>query len=258
MRTRAMLVVLLAALGTAPGAAAQAASDEVVDIPVAFKVANVDRSGVPCPTDLSTRTVRGHLTAPRRLLDAPSPPPVTLYLHSLSTGEWQWRWRTSPGVDYATEMARRGLASVTIDRLGYGASDRPHGMLLCAGGSADVVHQIVRALRSGTYSAAPGAAPRFGRVVVAGHSLGGLTAEVEAYSFKDVDGLILLGYADGGTNIQAADVVTGTAMFTDCLTTGYAHFAPPERQRQAFYGVPADITDAAMRMRSPDPCGELA
>jgi pimeloyl-ACP methyl ester carboxylesterase len=229
---------------------ATARAQDVVDIPVSFAVTNTNASGVPCASDLAPHTIRGHLTAPAALLDEAAPP-VTVYLHSLSTGEWQWRFRAQPGVDYAMQMAHRGLASLTIDRLGYGASDSPHGMAVCAGASADILHQIVAQLR-GSYG--------FGKVFVAGHSMGGLIAEIAAYSFKDIDGLMLLAYADGGTNFQASDFTgnAGTAIPRDCLTSGYAQFGADVRARQAYYGVPGAITDAAMRLRSLDPCGELA
>jgi pimeloyl-ACP methyl ester carboxylesterase len=253
-RAFATAALALAATSALPATAAAQGPSDVVDIPLAFSVTNLDRSQVPCASDAGRHVVRGHLVAPRAFLSSPGTPSVTVYLHSLSTGEWQWRF---PGMDYAAQMAARGLASVTIDRLGYGASDRPHGMLLCVGADADVLHQIIGALRAGTYTATGAQPVRFGRIAVAGPSIGGLIAEIEAYSFHDVHGLVELGYADGGTNFSADDVVTGMGAGRPCLFSGYADFTTPERARQAFYGVPDDVTDRAMALRSRDPCGDL-
>ncbi|WP_143664556.1 alpha/beta hydrolase, partial [Streptomyces sp. NRRL B-24572] len=171
---------------------------EPVDLPVSFVVRNVNRTKSQCTTDGRTYTVRGHLTAPRALLEGAGRPPVTLYVHGTNTGEWIWRLNVE-GRDHVRELARRGHASVTIDRLGYGSSDIPDGFASCSGAHADIAHQVVGQLRAGTYTMGARQTPyRFGKVFLAGHSSGALVAETVAASFGDVDGLILTGWAAVG------------------------------------------------------------
>jgi hypothetical protein len=121
----------------------------VVDLPVSFKVENVNRSKVPCLSYGREYTVRGHLVAPGSTLTSAAPRAVTIYLHGTTVGEPTWRFKAVAGYDYAYEQARAGHASVTIDQLGYGASDIPNGNQICTGSQADIVHQIVGKLRSG-------------------------------------------------------------------------------------------------------------
>lgn len=59
-----------------------------------------------------------------------------------------------------------------------------------------MAHQVVLALRSGKYQADGRTAPPSRKVALAGHAYGGQIAQVEAYSFGDIDGLIVLAYAD--------------------------------------------------------------
>src|SRR5436190_18768997 len=155
---------IVAAAAFAPAALAGAGQD-VVELPVAFSVANTNTSGVPCPSDGASYTVRGHLTGPAAALSRPRA--VTLYLFGYDAGEWNWRLTDVPGYDTAAELGRLGHASLTIDELGYGSSDLPaHGLATCMGAQADMAHQIVGDLRAGAYSVTGlGTAPRFPRVM---------------------------------------------------------------------------------------------
>ncbi|MET8825872.1 alpha/beta hydrolase [Streptomyces sp. NPDC004610] len=201
--------------GSAPAApAAETApllpAAEVIDLPVEFEVVNRNRTASQCTSDGKPYTLRGHLTAPRSLLETAAEggdgaPAVTLYVHGTNTGEWVWRLDPpGPRAGLTHELARRGHASVSIDRLGYGASDIPDGFASCSGAHADMAHQIVQQLRSGAYTAedtpgAPDGRPRFDRVFLAGHSSGALVAETVAASFDGaVDGLLLTGWAAVG------------------------------------------------------------
>ena len=175
-----------------------AASASSIDVPVAFSVVNSDSSSHPCPTDGHRYVVRGHLAGPRAAIRGHGPRAATLYLAGWDGGEWNWRFRAVPAYDYAARMARRGFVSVTIDQLGYGASGHPEGQYNCVGGQADIAHQIIGQLRAGTYSTNRGKPVAFSRIVLGGHDLGGLIAELEAYSFKDVDGLMVFTYQNQG------------------------------------------------------------
>lgn len=67
---------------------------------------------------------------------------------------------------------------------------------ICFGSRADVAHQIVQQLRSGKYTTDGATSLAFPQIVLAGHSVGGLIAQAEAYTFGDIDGLVVLSYSD--------------------------------------------------------------
>ncbi|MCX3060318.1 alpha/beta hydrolase [Streptomyces beihaiensis] len=99
------------------------------------------------------------------------------------------RYWTVPGdYDYSAHMVRAGYAVLLLDRLGTGASSRPHGDDVNLDSHVEVVHHIVSQLRSG---AVGGRA--FSRVAVVGHSYGSGIALVEAARYQDVDALVITG-----------------------------------------------------------------
>src|SRR5688572_29160147 len=152
-RTIPILAALAVAGSTAlhPGGTKAEAAEGVVELPVAFAVKNTNTTEVPCQSDGTDYTVKGHLVAPAAALD--SPKAATLYLHAVTFGEYYWRFKGVPGYDYASNMAERGHVSVAIDRIGYGESGRPDGNSgTCFGSEADVAHQIVQSLRNGSYT----------------------------------------------------------------------------------------------------------
>ncbi|WP_435108193.1 hypothetical protein [Nocardiopsis synnemataformans] len=181
----------------------------VVDVPVSFTVTNGNRSRLPCNSDGEEYTVRGHLTAPAGLLTTEDPA-VTLYQHGQAAGEWFWRM-DEPGLHHAEEMALLGQASLTLDRLGYGASDRPDGMAMCLGSQADMTAQVIARLREGDYTAQdtaalPGGAPAFDHVTLAGHHSGAQIAQITAYSFEGdraPDALVLMAWSGTGVTDRA-------------------------------------------------------
>jgi pimeloyl-ACP methyl ester carboxylesterase len=241
------LVPLLALLGTlAPPAAAQPSSREV-----SFEVQNRNRSKVMCFSDRANYTVRGHIVTPpggaRR---------VVLFLHGLAWGEFLWNFDAVPGYNWAQELAGKGVASVVIDRLGYGKSDKPPGMQSCIGAQADVAHQIVEQLRSGKYGG-----PKFEGVALAGHSAAGAIAQVEAYSFDDIDALLVLAWADQGFSQQAMQAFgqSGEVCLKGGDPPGYARFGQSDEDFQAlgFHDADPAVVEAATALRNPDPCGDF-
>jgi pimeloyl-ACP methyl ester carboxylesterase len=244
------------------GAAAPARSG-VVEVPVAFRVLNTDTSGAPCnparPSDGKAYTVRGHLTGPRSALAGQRSSAVTLYLFGYEAGEWNWNLKDVAGYDYAAEMARLGHVSLTIDQLGYGASGHPNGNETCMGSQADVAHQIVSQLRSGSYTMGGRPATAFGSVILAGHDVGGQIAEIEAYSYQDIDALILVTWADQG---QTPWIIrrSSEAGLEWCpqTTSGYVHFISEQEYRQLlFYDSDPRVVDATNSLRNPNPCGMI-
>jgi pimeloyl-ACP methyl ester carboxylesterase len=266
-----LVVVASMLLGGLSSTAPVLAETGIVDLPLTFTVVNRNTSKLACPGfDGQQYVVRGSLVAPASVLTA-SERAVTLYLHGSTVGEFQWHFREfrSRGYDFAWEMAERGHASVTIDQLGYGSSDHPHGHDMCTGTLADVAHQVVQALRHGGavdvggYELDGGPGIAFGRLALAGNSWGTLVAQIEVYSFHDVDALI-----EHGMNNQPVTVVHSFPFLApqalSCAQggdggSGYAYsWADPEMERySAFWDIEADVWQAVKQRLYPDPCGNV-
>ena len=256
--TAATALVLVAARSAAPATAAPAPVP-VQSRAVSFPVHNTNRSMVPCDSDGAAYTIVGHLVAPA---ENTVMRPVVLDLHGLGFGEFFWSFDAVAGYDWAQTLAARGVASVVIDRIGYGRSGRPPGTQSCIGAQADVAHQIVQELRSGSYGLDGGEAPRFGRVALAGHSAGGAITEVEAYSFHDVEGVVVLSYADLRPSLRTLAALT-QAVIT-CVgggnPPGHAPFGKSDADFQAlmFHHADPRVVAAVTAMRNPEPCGDDA
>jgi pimeloyl-ACP methyl ester carboxylesterase len=247
---------------------AAGATEAVRSVPVAFRVVNSNTSQLPCSSDAEEYTVRGHLTG--RRTDLAAPHAVTLYLFGYDAGEWNWRLTEVPRYDFSADMARLGHVSLTIDQLGYGASDHPDGMATCMGAQADMAHQIVAQLRSGDYVLGGGRGVRVPSVVLAGHDVGGLVAEIEAYSYKDVAGLIEVTWADQGQQPYIIDRATqaGAAWCTTepqrqsdepGAPSGYHYFTSSvqEFRERLFFDPDPAVLEAASRLRARNPCGMI-
>jgi pimeloyl-ACP methyl ester carboxylesterase len=242
---------------------APAAPAGVRAIPVSFAVTNTNTSFVPCATDNGNYTIAGTLFLP----PSTTPNGVTLYAHGLGFGAWFWHFTAVPGYDYATYEAQQGHASVVIDRLGYGASSEMNGSGSCVGGQASVLHQVIQDLRSGNYTSTGSSPLSFSRVGLAGHSAAGELAQIEAYSFKDVDALAVVDWADQSYSPMA---------LTSFAADGGGCFTNPETQingqgsNYGTYGSTADtfnglmfagadpaVVSAVDAIRSNDPCGDI-
>lgn len=236
---------------------------ELVDVPVSFRVANQNRTAIPCmgAPDGRTHPVRGTLVAPRTVLDAPKPA-VTLYLHGLGYSSFFFRFKDVPGYDYGLQQARAGHASVVVDRLGNPAQeDLPDGNATCLPAQADMADQLVTQLRSGAST------PRFSRVALAGHSLGGFIAEVAQYSFSSADALALISYTDTPSpyalqTFSAAGMECATAPKRARGTSGapnYASFGATDEDFRMghFFNIEDDVAAAVLRRRNRDACGDL-
>jgi pimeloyl-ACP methyl ester carboxylesterase len=185
---------------------------------------------------------------------------VTVYLYGEEAGEWNWHLTSMPAYDHATQMARLGHVSLTIDELGYGASGRPsNGNLTCQGAEADITHQIVQQLRSGTYASGSTPGVSFSHVVLAGHDVGAEVAEIEAYSYADIDALVLMTWADQG--FQPWIIERETMAANDWCTRsadGYVHFVSSKEYRTLLF-ADADpaVVAATDGLRNPNPCGNI-
>ena len=245
------------------------ARPKVVSRAVTFAVRNTNTSALPCAADGAAYEVKGHLVGPRSAVSGTSARrrAVTLYLHGLGFGEFFWNFKQVPGYDYATAQARAGHVSVVIDRLGYDSSGHPDGNQTCLGSQADTAHQVVQLLRSGKYGVEGGNAVRFKKVALAGHSVGGLIADIEAYSFKDVDALIIMSISY--SNLPFAAIEFGQARAV-CQAggqpsepggpPGYAYMGqtPAAFRATFFHSARNSVIGAVTAARNRDPCGDTA
>lgn len=251
---------------TAPADAATL-PEGVVDLPVEFAVDNVNRTRGQCSADGEQYTVRGHLTAPAAVLAAEDPA-IMLLVHGTNTGEWIWRLDVQ-GRNFAHELAARGHASVTIDRLGYGSSDIPDGFATCSGAHSDIAQQVVEQLREGDYTVDGDDAVAFDTVFMGGHSSGALVAETAAASFGGVDGLFLTGWAAVGiTNDTNRRFLTA---YETCLEGGEPHSEPGDPRGYVHFDAtlddfvegglgpdaPPEVVAAVEERWGPNPCGVM-
>ena len=267
----ALLIACAPAAGAATAtvnAGAVASSGEVVQRAVSFSVRNVNGTGIDCKTDGATYTVRGHITGTAQSLADPQT--VTLLEHGLSYGEFFGN-SNIPGYNFAEQQAEAGHVTVTVDRLGYGASDKPVGQNICFGSRADIAHQEVQQLKAGSYTTTGATSAKFPKVVLAGHSVGAIIAQTEAYTFGDIDGLMVLSYSDTDVSLSATSALAiatqqcqagGMRQHGDSGPTGYVWFGAdtPEKFIEAhFYTPGAEPTVVAQvaAMRSEDPCGDI-
>jgi pimeloyl-ACP methyl ester carboxylesterase len=190
---------------------------------------------------------------------------VALYLHEFSYGSFFFDW-PEDRYDYGRALARAGHASVALDRLGYDDSSKPPGTDVCLGSQADIAHQVIGALRSGGYSAVGSAPSRFSRVALGGHSVGGAVAEIEAYSFRDVDALLLYSQADSDFTPQVtlASARQGMACASGGHRAkngapGYEYFSQSDAEFRYYQFRTAEtrIADAVTARHNPDPCGDV-
>ena len=150
-----------------PHRAARGRSERVV-LPLSFHVRNANTSLLACPSDGARYTVSGRLVAPSAALAGTGPRALTLYLHGFNFGGVStFDFRAVPAYDYAAKMAALGQTSLVIDRLGFPSSGLPPGLQTCIGSAATVVHQIITAIRRGSYELGGRKALRFSRVVPA-------------------------------------------------------------------------------------------
>jgi pimeloyl-ACP methyl ester carboxylesterase len=240
---------------------ATASAQSTVELPVAFQVENTNTSQSQCNSGLpdgATYTIRGHISGPEAALAAGKADLITVYLFGYEAGEWNWDLKGVPGYDYAAEVARSGQVSLTLDELGYGASGHPsNGNETCQGAEADTIHQIVQKLRKGEYTLPDSPTIKFSKVVLAGHDIGGEVAVIEAYSYKDINGLMLVTFAEQGFTAYIVERST-VAAFQTCTESksGYVHFISDQEFRALlFYNADPRVIEAADALREPNPCG---
>lgn len=118
---------------------------------------------------------------------------VHLLVHGATYNSSYWDFPYQPErYSYVRAMRAAGIATFRIDRLGNGDSNRPAAPELTILSHAEVVRQLVPALRSGALGQA------FEKVVIVGHSYGTLVTYAAVGSHPDlVDGAIVTGVSRG-------------------------------------------------------------
>ncbi|WP_372727688.1 alpha/beta fold hydrolase [Nocardioides sp.] len=249
-----------ASAGTATTATTAERGSRVITRTVEFQVVNTNATRVACEADQQAYRVRARIVGPRREVLSPDAPRINVLVHGLATGSWFWNLRSKRSFDYATQLARRGETSVVIDRLGYGASTLPNGDDTCLGAQADMLHQIVQKLYSGlyVYPGRPGIdPPKAQHVVLHGHGVGAAIAQVESATFQDVDGLVLMSWADAGSSQRAVEEARQTSQL--CATgDDYARYGQTNREFREllFATAPAGVQRKAARLHAANPCGD--
>jgi pimeloyl-ACP methyl ester carboxylesterase len=252
-------VTFLAATPALAAAGSMTRGSDIVELPISFAVTNTNNSKLPCHSDGKNYTVKGTLVAPKAALKSGNA--AMLYLHAVTWGAYYWQFKGVSGYDYAHQMAERGHVSVAIDRLGYGASGKPAGNDTCFGSEADVAHQMVDALKAGSYQLQGAKPTAFKKVFVGGASVGGLTTHVLAYSFHNIDGVLNMAWGDSVATPFTMNEVRD--VYTRCLQGGdagapadYAAFFKNVGDKFYFNSAEQSVRDAVPALK-PDPCGQL-
>jgi pimeloyl-ACP methyl ester carboxylesterase len=115
---------------------------------------------------------------------------VHVLVSGATYGHLYWDFPLDPNrYSYVKALTDAGYATLNLDRIGIGQSDKPPADQVTIQSNAFVIHQIVQALRDGR-----GRNVRFSTVILVAHSLGSGIAMVEASTYADVDGLILTSF----------------------------------------------------------------
>ena len=177
-----------------------------------------------------TRRCAAALTVPANVRGA-----LHILVHGATYNRWYWDPDIAPQEhSYVRAAARRGYATVNIDRIGSGRSDHPDGGELSLDLHAATVNSIARLARGGGL-----AGHAWDSVVGVGHSVGTYVVMKTLNGEHALDAAVLTGISHQrtdadpiGTNIPAGD----DGQFAQRNVTGY--FAVPADLRANFYYLP--------------------
>jgi pimeloyl-ACP methyl ester carboxylesterase len=234
------LLVLAIGLWVAPSGA-QASSE-----PAALKCRPVQFEVTLSLSDPTVRRVVGELCgrgeAPHSTLQ--------ILLHGATYNHLYWKWPLEPErYSYVDFITTAGYVTLTIDRIGIGASDHPPADQVTIASNAFVVHQLVQAMRAGRQIEGFGLV-RSERVMLVGHSLGSIVATQEAATYGDVDGVVLsgllhsLGAGAGEIALTYYPAQLDPRFASAGLPPGYITTLPGTRGSSYFYYPPT--TDPAV------------
>jgi pimeloyl-ACP methyl ester carboxylesterase len=178
--------------------------------------------------------LRGTLGVPR----GPAPGTIEVLLAGVTYDSFYWLAQPAPGQpSYVSVQLGAGFATLALDRLGTGRSDRPPADLVGLDSEVGALHQVVTDLRHAG----------FHHIVLVGHSFGSSIAVDEASRYDDVDGVAASEFLHGiGPGISAfenalvpaaTDPVTGRSdppagyLTTRAGTRGELFYDPADSDR---------------------------
>ncbi|GAA4758346.1 alpha/beta hydrolase [Actinomycetospora chibensis] len=175
--------------------------------------------------------------------------PIQVLIHGGTYNHAYFDWSYQPDrYNYVRYMTQRGFATLNLDRLGYGYSDHPPAVSLNFDVAANTLHQVVQHLRNGSVGT------RFTKVVANGYSMGGLTAQVAAARYRDLDAIAVHAVGHGlltprstarlGTLVQPALLDPKFRGQPYALDPGYLTSIPG--QRTLFFGPPGTYDEAQL------------
>lgn len=221
--TGAAALALLTTL-TAPEASAASESCRDLDTPVTVAGQSLQVHAQRCDPADGTETVLVLV-------------PGSTYDHSY----WDFPYRPDT-YSFRKAMNDAGYATVAVDRLGTGASSKPLSATVSATTQAEAVHQVISSLRD-----RGGPDDGYRKVVLGGHSLGSTITNIEASTYRDVDGVLLTGFTNnynvpGVTNFFASlyPAAVDRQLTGRGLDPGYLTTRPGVRESAFFAPGPVD------------------
>lgn len=238
--------VLLLAVGVTPAPASGMTPGSVAPVcESVFHTVTVEHVG--------QQKVGGNLCLPQGV--APTTVHVLLSGGTYNSVYWDYPHRPEQ-YSYVHHATAHGHATLALDRLGVGVSDRPPGLVLTPQIQAEAIHQVIGALRTGTLGG-----PAFERVVLAGHSYGSILALLEAGTYRDVDAVIITGLLHwwNPTFLPRFGASSHPAMFDPKYSGRMQDPAyittQPGARRDLFYGPDADPEIVALDEETKDVIG---
>lgn len=243
---RVFISALAVAAGLALPTTARAANDpnsqlplspgcQFVNTTVPSSVLNHQVAPIPVASIASPQrlTIHGRLCLPP---NAPAPKTVLFALHGITYTNQYWDAGYQPGTySFARSMMRAGYAVFAIDRLGYGKSSHPNGLLVTLDAQAAVAHAIIGQLRAGTIGG-----HAFPYVALVGHSYGTATSWLESAEYNDADAVIGTGWASSIQNDPLIRFFSGFATHPANLDPKTAPEVPLD---PAYFTPPASARD---------------
>ncbi|MDQ3765621.1 MAG: alpha/beta hydrolase [Actinomycetota bacterium] len=179
------MTIALVALGVAPSAVVAAA-------PAGLRCDEILFSVALAPGQEADFTVVGWLCSRGRIVNKT----IQVLLHGATYDHNYWDFPYRPDqYSYVRAATVAGYATLNMDRLGHGRSSRVAGDVLDLNAGAFAVHQIIQDLRSGEIVSNGFGRIQAERILLAGESIGGNIAWLEAGTYQDVDGLLVAGSA---------------------------------------------------------------
>ncbi len=238
-------LLLLVSLSTPTGAWSPTAVSE----DVAFEVSN--------PLDRDHKyVVRGVLVRPVGCSSS-----VLVAEHGVSYGAWAWDFPFRPETySMARALAARGYATLALDRLGYGTSDRPNGYTITVELYADIARQVIDQLRAGAYEAR--SPTSFRHVGIIGHSGGSEVVELAAGAYGNVDVVIPTAYLHAPW--ASTDWLVNSWVAGDFVRSAQRDYeyrgASPQARASEFYNLSIadpDVVALDNELANPAPSGEI-